>query len=129
MILEDEPSLKAQVDKRNFIQDNNLSPTIMLNSNIATCSPSTSTPAEVLVKQENELDNICEAMYVHDHWEAVLDTEQKKEQNAPRLSPFFLRKSVNAELRSHFVVYLIRLGVSITWHSYGLSILSINIMI
>ncbi|TGZ39014.1 Uncharacterized protein DBV15_02340 [Temnothorax longispinosus] len=111
MIVEDKPSLKAHFDMRNFIQDNNLSTTIMLNSNIATRSPFTSTPAEVLVKQENELDNICEAMYVHDHWEAVLDTEQKKEQNAPRLSPCFSRKSVNAELRSHFVVYLIRLGV------------------
>ncbi|XP_071559958.1 uncharacterized protein [Temnothorax nylanderi] len=107
---------------RNFIQDNNLSTAIMVNSNIATRSPSASTPAEVsyekrmmtlksLAKQENELDNICETMYIRDYLEDVPETERKKEENAPRLSSRFLRENVNAEQRRLIVGYIIRLGV------------------
>ncbi|XP_077259258.1 uncharacterized protein LOC143895786 isoform X2 [Temnothorax americanus] len=108
---------------RNFIQDNNLSTTIMPNSNIATRSPSASNPAaevryeegmmtlKSLAKQENELDNICEAMYIHDYLEDVPETERKKEENSPRLSSRFLRENVNAEQRRLIVGYIIRLGV------------------
>lgn len=65
------------------------------------------------VSQEKELDVLCEmTMYVRDYLEDVPDTERKKENNAPRLSHFFLRKNVNAEQRRLIVGYIVRLGVS-----------------
>jgi len=65
------------------------------------------------IMQEKELDILCETtMYICDYLEDVPDTERKKENNALRLSYFFLRKNVNAEQRRLIVGYIVRLGVS-----------------
>lgn len=72
-------------------------------------------------KKEYDLicDIICETPYERDYLEDIPDTERKRDDNAPRLSSCFLRENVNAEQRRLVVGYIIRLGVSLTRHSYG----------
>jgi len=66
------------------------------------------------IKKENEFNIICETPYERDYLEDVLDTERKREDNAPKLSSHFLRGNVNAEQRRLIVGYVIRLGVSVS---------------
>jgi len=68
---------------------------------------------KLAIKKENEYDVICETPYERDYLEDIPETEYKRNINAPRLSPHFLRENVNAEQRRIVVGYIIRLGVSI----------------
>ncbi|XP_012055545.1 PREDICTED: uncharacterized protein LOC105618621 [Atta cephalotes] len=126
-------TIQNDTNKRNFISenaDNNnlLGATLLFSSNSITpldgsiSLPLTPTKVhyekcvmtrKLAIKKENEYDVICETPYERDYLEDIPETEYKRNINAPRLSPHFLRENVNAEQRRIVVGYIIRLGVSI----------------
>ncbi|XP_018052625.1 PREDICTED: uncharacterized protein LOC108690058 isoform X1 [Atta colombica] len=131
-------TIQNDTNKRNFISenaDNNnlLGATLLFSSNSVTpldgsiSLPLTPTKVhyekcvmtrKLTIKKENEYDVICETPYERDYLEDIPETEYKRNINAPRLSPHFLRENVNAEQRRIVVGYIIRLGIHCYYSSH-----------
>ncbi|KYN23277.1 hypothetical protein ALC57_04150 [Trachymyrmex cornetzi] len=73
---------------------------------------------KLAIKKKNEIDVICETPYERDYLEDIPETERKRDINAPRLSPHFLRENVNAKQRRIVIGYIIRVGIHCYYSSY-----------
>lgn len=75
------------------------------------------TESESNFKKEDHAGNVYPFQYDMTicYLEEALNTESKKEEQAPKISARFLNENINADQRRIIVGYLIHLGVSKTY--------------